>query len=295
MSRKVMRYQAFIGSTRLYYVAALLAGLHCVDARAEIIEVRDVVYRTVGDRKLTINFFLPSEPKSNRPAILWFHGGGWRRGTPKQFEPQSRYLAARGIVCGCVEYRLSEEAPFPACLSDCKAAVRFLRAHANQYGADPERIGVGGGSAGGHLAAMVGLTPGKFEEGPHIDVPSHVALMILFNPPTDLRPMGEAASVKQLLGNAAPTDAQLAEISPVSYVTADAPPTLALHGDKDSTVPHVHSEFLVRLLRQAKVPAQLYTAPGARHSWFNRGEGYDTTLAEVEKFLTSRGFLTGRK
>lgn len=261
-------------------------------ARADAVDVKQVVYREVGDAKLTIDLYLPPGEQTNRPAILWFHGGGWRRGSPKQFERQSRRLAAQGAVCGCVQYRLSGEAPFPACLSDCKSAVRFLRAHAAEFGIDPDRIGVGGGSAGGHLAAMVGLSPGKFEdEGPCLDTPSNVALMILFNPATDLRPLALAPGVRSLFAEKNPTDEQLGAASPVTYVSPKAPPTLALHGDHDTTVPHVHSEFLVRSLKQAGVPAELYTAPGAAHSWFNRGQGYEETIVRVEQFLKKHKWL----
>lgn len=277
---------------RLVAVVLLSVGLVPAVSRADLVQVKDVVYRKVGNLDLTIRFYIPTDNATSRPAILWFHGGGWRGGTPKQFQRQSEYLASKGIVCGCVRYRLSGEAPFPACLNDCKNAVRYLRAHAKEFGVDPERIAVGGGSAGGHLAAMVGLTPGKFEgDGTFLDQPSHVSLMILFNPATDLRPLGEVATIKKLMNKSAPTDEELADASPVTHVTGKAPPALLLHGDKDTTVPHVHSAFLHRKLRQAGVAAELFTASGQQHSWFNRGQGYTQTLEVVEKFLTKHGYL----
>jgi acetyl esterase/lipase len=249
-----------------------------------------VVYHKVGDLELTIDLYLPDEDAADRPAVVWIHGGAWRGGTPTQFQPQSQSLASQGLVCASVRYRLSGEAKFPACLNDVKCAVRFLRSNADKYGIDPDRIAVGGGSAGGHLAAMVGTTPGKFEgDGPNPDVSSRANLLILFNPALDLVAMGKHPAVQGLLGTESPSEKQLAEASPIRQVSKDVPPTLILHGDQDRTVPYEQAVAFRDALAKKGVKAELFTAQGKSHGWFNRGEDLRITLDRVVEFLKANG------
>jgi len=257
------------------------------------VKTERVVFHKVGDLELYMDLFLPGDVSAGqkRPAVVWFHGGGWRGGSPKQFAPQSQYLASQGLVCASVRYRLSGEAKFPACLNDCKCAVRFVRANAVKYGVDPNRIAVGGGSAGGHLAAMVGLTPDKFEgDGPNANASSRANLLLLFNPALDLRAYGRSNMVRDLLGTKTPTQPQLTEISPIVYVSDKAPPALVLHGDRDRTVPYKQAVAFCEALRKKGVSTELFTAEGKGHGWFNRGQDFLITLEQCVRFLKANRF-----
>lgn len=277
---------------------SLVAGLLAAPAAAQVdlsaITTEKVVYQQIGGTSLALVYVLP-RGGVDRPAIVWLHGGGWSGGSPTQFMPQAQVLASKGVVSVLVQYRLAGEAPFPACVHDAKAAVRYVRAHAAQYKIDPKRIGVGGGSAGGHLAALVGLSPGKLEgDGPSRDVSSRPDLMILFNPVLDLRGWGESPMVQKLMGTATPSAEQLAAASPISYVSAQAPPALVLHGDQDQTVPYQQAVSVVESLQKAGVQAELFTAEGKGHGWFNRGMDFLTTLQRVLDFLQQQGYVSSR-
>src|SRR6185437_15270164 len=132
---------------------------------ASVAEQRRLVYARIGSRELHLDAFLPSAMAGRTPAILIVHGGGWRSGDRSQHIPLAQHLAARGIACFTVEYRLSTEAFFPAAVYDLKAAVRWLHANATRFSTDPAHISVLGFSAGGQLAALMGVTNGlrKFE------------------------------------------------------------------------------------------------------------------------------------
>ena len=257
------------------------------------VKTERVVYHTIGELELYMDLYLPKEDATGRkrPAVVWLHGGAWRSGSPKQFAFQSQYLASQGLVCASVRYRLSGQAKFPACLNDAKCAVRYLRATAEWYGIDPDRIALAGGSAGGHLAAMVGLTPGKFEgDGPHLDTSSRANLLILFNPALDLRQAQLGRPVKDLLGTRSPSDEQLAEVSPIVHVSKDAPPTLILHGTQDRTVPYQQAVAFRDALTNKGGRVELFTAEGKSHGWFNRGRDALVTLRRTVEFLKAHGF-----
>ena len=155
--------------TNPFLTCTLALGLSAIATVATAAELKfdgatAEVYKTVGDVKLMIYRFTPAghKPGDKRAAAVFFFGGGWNGGTPKQFEAHSRYLASRGMVAFVADYRVKSRQktdPF-ACVEDAKAAVRYLRGHAAELGVDPERIAVGGGSAGGHLAACTGILEG---------------------------------------------------------------------------------------------------------------------------------------
>ena len=120
---------------------------------------RDVVYGKGGGRDLHLDLFVPKDKSAVRPGIVFIHGGGWSGGSRGQFQRQAAYLAGKGYVGACIEYRLSSEAKYPAAVEDCKCAVRWMRANAKRLHIDPKRIAVCGGSAGGHLASLLGSFP----------------------------------------------------------------------------------------------------------------------------------------
>jgi acetyl esterase/lipase len=254
-------------------------------------EFADVVYAKVGDRELHIDIAVPEDGAGKlHPAVVWIHGGGWKAGTHKM--NLARSLTDYGCVVASVEYRLSGEAIFPAQITDCKAAIRFLRAKSKDYGIDPDRIGVWGGSAGGHLVALLGTTAGMKElEGDYgnVGVSSKVQAVCDFYGPADLTVVPEIAvkkkkpgPVAELLGGKPTEKPELAKLaSPIYFVSRDAPPFLLVHGDKDPLVPIAQSEKFYEALKKAGVDATFIRVKDGGHG-FSRS-GIEPTWAEIMK------------
>ena len=257
-----------------------------------------------GARPLELDLYLPAERPA--PVVVFVHGGGWRLGSrhsagpayagrrPSAFEA----VARAGIAVASVDHRLSGEAVWPTQLHDVKAAVRWLRARAGELGVDPDRVYAWGESAGGHLAALLGLTAGDPELEGDVGVTgpsSAVAAVAAWYPPTDLRalpgdlgadPAAADSREAQLLG--APVAAvpdRAAQASPVASVSPAAPPFLLLHGRADRFIPCVQSERLRDALRDAGVPVELTTYEGADHMWLGSPEAADDALARTIAFL----------
>lgn len=252
--------------------------------------VRDLTYRTVGDRELKLDLYLPEKADGPVPLVVWVHGGAWLGGS-KTGGPAIG-LAARGFAVASVEYRFSPVARFPAQIEDCKAAVRWLRAHADEYRIDPKRVGAFGASAGGHLVALLG-TAGDVKElegdGPHADQSSRVQAVVDWFGPTDFTRMGgshdnpDAPEARLIGGPVQEKKAEAARANPITYVTEDDPPFLIMHGEDDATVPIGQSELLEERLKKADVPVTFVRIPGAGHG----GPGFNTpeVRKEVESFL----------
>jgi acetyl esterase/lipase len=254
---------------------------------------RDVVYGKGGGRDLKLDLFLPKGGSAPRPAVVFIHGGGWRGGTPRQFHRQAAYLAGKGYVGACIEYRLSGEAKFPAALEDCKCAVRWMRANAKTYQVDPNRIAACGGSAGGHLAAMLGVTNKShgFEgKGGHAKFSSRVSLVVDFNGVSDLDELGKNAplrnAIQKFLGPPYKENPALyVKASPITHLDAKDPPFLFLHGTADTTVPFEQSVAMMTKLRDLGIDTALYEAKGAKHAFFNKPPHFRPTLKRMEAFL----------
>jgi len=224
----------------------------CVGAQpwaAATIE-RNVQYGSAGDRPLLLDIVRPKQPaKGPLPVICFIHGGGWVGGNKQGGVPLLAPLAATGnYFCVSVGYRLTGEAPWPAQIYDCKAAIRWLRANAKKYDIDPERIGVWGASAGGHLVCLLGTSGGVKElEGDcgSAGQSSRVACVLNFFGPTDLASLATDPAtqkwvvmlIEKLLGGPVDQKKDLArQASPVTYVSKDDPPFLTMQGSKDSVV-----------------------------------------------------------
>ena len=155
---------------------------------------RTVLYKTVGDVKLSLHVFEPEghKPSDKRPAIVFFFGGGWVGGSPGQFYPHCHYLASRGMWAAAAEYRVkNQHGTTPVeCVKDGKSAVRYIRVHANELGVDPEKLAAGGGSAGGHVAAATATVTAFDEEGKDASVSAVPQALVLFNPVYDNGPDG---------------------------------------------------------------------------------------------------------
>lgn len=234
----------------------------------------DVVYAKTGTRELHVDIVMPKDaPAKPHPCVVWIHGGGWSKGTHKA--NQAAWLAGKGYVAASVEYRLSGEAIYPAQIQDCKAAIRFLRAHAKDYGIDPNRIGVWGGSAGGHLVACLGTTGGVKElEGSEGNPKesSRVQAVCDFFGPTDLMAspkwLSPPPQVSALLGGSPADKPELARLaSPVKFVDRKDPPFLIVHGEEDKLVPISQSEELYEALKKAGVSVSFVRVKNAGHGF----------------------------
>ncbi|GMV83690.1 MAG: hypothetical protein AMXMBFR7_48740 [Planctomycetota bacterium] len=257
-----------------------------------------VVYGRGGDHSLTLDLFdRHTRPERKRPAIVFIHGGGWAGGDAKQFFGQAAYLAWKyGFYAVSVRYRLTDKAPFPACLQDVKAAMRWVRARAERWKIDPERIAVAGGSAGGHLAAMVALTPGvpDYEgDGGTPGVSSHANAAVLFNPVLDLFTravrQGTKEAVRKLLqAEVADAPQRFKDASPQFRLHPSAPPCLILHGANDTTVPPEQATAFHSSAAELGVPCELELYPDVGHGWFNKAPHFWPTLQRLERFLAAR-------
>jgi len=232
---------------------------------------RDVVYGKGGGRDLKLDLYLPE--KKNGAAIVCIHGGGWGGGDKRSFAPIAADYASQGYVAVSINYRLSGEAPFPAAVEDCKCAVRWLRAHAEEFGFDLNKIGATGSSAGGHLALMLGLMGENDDlegEGGYEGVSSRVQAVVSFCGPTTLTNIFHPA-VKAFLGGDSGNLAELGKkASPLTYVSSDDPPVMMVHGTADKTVPYEQSVVLEKALKEAGVEVELITVEGGGHAVLGR-------------------------
>ncbi|MBN1422259.1 MAG: alpha/beta hydrolase [Planctomycetes bacterium] len=237
--------------------------------------IRDVVYGKGGGRDLALNIIRPKRPSETpMPVVVWVHGGAWRAGSKEGM--QTLPLAEAGYFTASIEYRLSQEATFPAQIEDAKCAIRFLRAKAEEYRIDPDRIGVWGASAGGHLVALLG-TAGDAKDlegaGGWADRSSRVQAVCDFFGPTDFSKMGgwhaaaDSPEAQLVGGPVAQKIEAVRRANPITYVTPDDPPFLIVHGDKDSTVPIGQSELLHAALKAKGVDSTLLVVKGGGHGF----------------------------
>ncbi len=259
-------------------VVASLAAQPAPKLPPDIVAYRDLVYVPGGHERQKLDLYLPKDARTPLPVILWVHGGGWQNGTKANALPLRLGYVAKGYAIASLGYRLTDAAPFPAQIQDVKAAVRWLRAHAQEYHLDPARFAAWGSSAGGHLVAMLGTAGGikAFDVGPHLDQSSRVQAVVDYYGPSDLRRFvdtpgyavhgrADSPEAKLVGGRVADRPDQAAGASPVTYVTRDDPPFLILHGADDPTVPVSQSETLHAALTQAGVASRLHLLPGAKH------------------------------
>ena len=247
---------------------------------------RDIEFARRATGPLLLDLYLPAGVPA--PVVVWLHGGGWFTGDHTLAPDLCRHFADRGIAMASVEYRLSGAALFPAQLHDVRTAIRHLRTHAAQWHLDPGRIGVWGSSAGGHLAALAGLTghldrlDGEDESGD-----ASVRAVAESYGPSDLResaaqmPNGAPSPEAALLGGR-PDDlvAAARAASPLHQVTEHAPPFQISHGTADTVVPHRHSERLHTALLAAGVDSELFLVDGYRHGFLNPAGRLEADLAD---------------
>lgn len=244
-------------------------------------------YREIDEVELRLWIFGESDPAKPKPAIVFFFGGGWSGGSPAQFEPQARHFAERGMIAITADYRVAKRHKVKPveCVKDAKAAIAWTRENAKRLGIDPERIAAAGGSAGGHIAACTGTVSGfGSDERPNA--------MVLFNPGVALLGIGDWEPKGFGTGlNAERLGAEPRELSPAHNIGAHTPPTLILHGTKDTTVPYASAEAFTAAMKEADRPCKLVGYEGKTHAFFNRGDSFDETLAEADRFLVDLGWL----
>jgi acetyl esterase/lipase len=237
---------------------------------------QNLVYGRGGETDLRLDLAMPKSGEGPFPAVMFLHGRGWREGSRQDMSQFVEGMAGLGYVSVTIEYRLVPAARFPAQVEDCKAGVRWLRANAARYRIDPDHIGVVGFSAGGHLAALLGVTgPGDGLEGTggNPDQSSRVQAVVSFFGPTDFSTRDWPADLEReviipfLGGSIAERPKMYRKASPYNYVTKDAPPFLLFHGSEDELVPVDQSKRLAGKLTSAGVPVQLVILDGERHGF----------------------------
>jgi acetyl esterase/lipase len=256
---------------------------------------RDVQYGKAGEVSLQLDIVRPKEPSEKlRPAVVFIHGGGWSGGNKSGGIGQVLPFAASGnYFCASVEYRLSGVATWPAQIHDCKAAIRWLKANAKKLNIDPERIGVWGSSAGGHLVSLLGVTGGVKELEGDCGSPgqsSRVACVVDFCGPSnflaiargkDTVKQGASGPISKLLGGTIEEKKEAAaSASPVTYASKDAAPILIVHGTDDATVPLEQAELFYAALKKAGAEATFVKIIGGGH-----GIGGPEVLKRVQAFF----------
>jgi len=255
-----------------------------------------LAYREMGGVALRATLYRPpGRPERPLPAIIFVHGGGWSAGDRGQFARHSAFLAAHHGIAGlCIDYRLTTVAPYPACVQDARAAVRWLQSNAGQFGIDAARIAIGGSSSGAHIAAMV-ATEGDIEsdvEAQAAAVTSQLPLKAavfcagVYRLPVDLPDSLTIASMAMLLGGRAEDmPDRYRQASPLGHISPRCPPTLLLHGSADRVISYRQSQEFAARLRQAGVLAEVEIFDGRDHGQLNDPANLARTMGCMVGFL----------
>jgi acetyl esterase/lipase len=251
------------------------------------VKTTEQVFKKTPQGELTMHLYLPadSRPSDKRAVIVFFFGGGWKNGSSVQFRPQAEYFAGRGMVAACADYRIASthKTTPDKCVEDAKSAVRWLRAHAGEYGIDPDRLVASGGSSGGHLAAAVALVPGFESPDDPPSVSCKPNALVLFNPALDL---GKGMAFEVAGKNIGP------QISPMAFLGKDCPPAIIFFGTDDRLLESAR-EFVAKS-KELGNRVELLTAAGQPHGFFNRDPWCQATAGQADRFLGSLGYLAGK-
>ncbi len=254
------------------------------------------VYKTVGGIDLPLYVFQPNQTQAHeeRPAIVFFFGGGWSSGNPSQFEKQCEHFASRGMVAVTVEYRVSSRhsVKIDNCIEDAKSAMRWVRGHAKDLHINPDRIAAAGGSAGGHLAACTAVIDTFDDALDNKLISAKPNAMVLFNPALaiswDERMPKEVREIahQKMSGR---SHAPIKDVSPLTYAATKQPPCIMFFGTDDRLL---EGARLYQIDSQkANNVCEIITYEGQGHGFFNRGEYYDLTLAAADTFFIDCGWL----
>lgn len=247
-----------------------------------------ILYKQIDTTKLLIEIHRPPNMDAAKkyPAMVFFFGGGWKGGTLKHFEPHAKFFSKRGIVCFLVDYRVEtrqQSTPFES-LKDSKSAMRYVRANAQTFQIDPNKIIASGGSAGGHLAAATALIEGFNETTDDLSISSVPNALVLFNPVIDNGPGGYG---HERVGDA------YKDFSPLHNIEKGAPPTIFFLGTKDKLIPVETANYYKIVMEKVGSRCELHLFEGEPHGFFNHAEieNYKKTVTITDAFLQSLGYL----
>lgn len=272
--------------------AAILCLATCsANAQDDIEVLEDVVYGKGGDVDLHLDLARPKNMTASAPCVVVIHGGAWRHGDKRMHANEIRSFAKQGYVSASLQYRFCPEHVFPAQVEDVKCAIRFLRAHADKYGIDPDRIGAVGFSAGAHLSMMLGAmdpADGLEGKGGWPDQSSKVQAVVSFFGPTELAaddiPTQSIPLVNALIGGPKEEHADAFEAaSPLTYISEGDAPMLLFQGTEDVLVPYSQAIKMVTAMTEADVPGRVEFLIDAGHGW--RGPELDLTIEATNKFF----------
>ena len=260
-----------------------------------IVPDKKLLYKEINGDSLYLHLFEPELSKEPTAVIVFFFGGGWTTGSPKQFYQQSEYFAYRGILAISAEYRIKSvhgTSPFD-CVEDGKSAVRWIREHAKELNIDPNKIIASGGSAGGHIAICTAVISGCENPDENLGISSVPNAVIGYNPVFDTTEEGYGH--KKVVGRET-------EISPCHQVKKDMPPMLFFHGKKDKTVPFENATRFTTLMKEAGNNCELVAVDDVGHGFFNgdffrKGSGnkyFNLTMYDTDLFLVKLGYLSGK-
>ncbi|MBU2939803.1 alpha/beta hydrolase [Lacinutrix sp. C3R15] len=252
-------------TTKICLTLLLIAFSIVAKGQVNFVPDSTLTYKSTQEGDLKMDVFKPSNYKASnkRPVIIFFFGGGWVAGHPKQFYQQARYFSDKGYVAISAEYRVHgkhKTTPFES-VTDGKSAIRWLREHAEELDIDPNKIIASGASAGGHVAACTGVIKGFEEDEQNLDISSLPNAMILFNPVIDTTEKGYGL---EKVGESRKT-----EISPCDHVIPGIPPTLIFHGTADKTVPFENVERFTKQMHAVGNICELVPFEGKGHGYFN--------------------------
>lgn len=260
-------------------------------ASSKVRVISKLPYARYDRRQLFLDLYLPLPLERNRPGAIVVRGGGWLVGDRKGFAHVASALAERGVAAACVEYRTADQDAFPAAIQDVKAAVRWLRANALEYGIDPKVIGTIGGSSGAHMALLVGLTQGvaEFEgNGGNAEASSAVQGVVAMAVPADLLTLTEASKLtvgKFLHATPEEDNEKWRWASPVNHIRRDGPPVLLLHGADDDSLRPSQSIDFARQYRQAGASAEVCILHGAPHAFWNYYPWFSDAMERAANFF----------
>ena len=289
----------------LLFVVIAAAPAFAADPPADVLFEKDVVYGKTADTDLKLNLSRPRDAAGKKlPCVLVIHGGGWAGGDRSNHNDITWKFAQSGYACATIGYRLAPAHPFPAQVNDVKCAARFLRAHADQYGIDPQRLGAVGFSAGAHLSMMLGVmdkSDGLEGDGGWPDRPSKVQAVVAYFGPTDLAATDIPQSVHGLLknflgGTPAEKPAEYRQASPITYVSPGDAPMLLFQGTRDPLVPHTQAYAMVEAMTRYHIPGRVELLVNASHGWADPDlrRTIASTFAFFDQHLKPKDATAGR-
>ncbi|MEZ6109991.1 MAG: alpha/beta hydrolase [Pirellulaceae bacterium] len=267
-----------------------------LEPRDDVEQQTDVVYAAYGERQVKLDLFLPRNEETGRSAVVVVHGGGWLQGDRTRFHALAQALAARGFVTAAIEYRLGGEARFPAAIHDCNAAVRWLRANAERLRVDPQKIGAVGGSAGGHLVALMAAAPQVASlqgDGGNVDQSSALQAAVVMAGPLELttgsvaersRTGGDSSNANRWFGKTIDEAPELYELaSPYTHLSERTPPMLFMAGEFDQPQRNVASRDR---LRSFKVKTDVFAYADGKHGCWNQHPWFEPMVDDMDAFLS---------